>query len=52
MEKLHDSKLLAIDILKEAISRLEGNECTNIWSGIDGYDCDAIDIAIKTVQGI
>lgn len=48
----HDTTDMAIEILKEAILRLQGCEHTNIWAGMRGVDCDAISLAIKTIEKI
>lgn len=43
----------AIAILHEAIQVIAlGRTPQNIWRGLDGINCDAIDLAIKTVEKV
>jgi len=48
----HSSKQLAVMLLQEAVRRIEGEEPIDVWKWIPGLDCDAISLAVKTVEKI
>ena len=52
-EILHDSKQLAINVLKAAVKYLEGEDYVESpMKGLEGFDCDAMSIAHKAIDKV